>query len=345
MSKQAPSQLVSEVPLEVQFLQMLSGYWVSQSLYVAARLGIADLLANGSRAVEDLAQASNSHTENLYRLLRALAGVGVFVEEENRKFGLTPLAQFLQTGVNTQRAMAIHIGETPSWNAWGDLLHTIQTGETAFAHVNGQEVFPYYAEHPESQEPFNQAMTNYSEVVKAAVLQAYDFSGFKKIVDVGGGHGSMLTAILEKHTEMQGVVFDLPPVVEGAKKRIEEAHLTNRCEAIGGDFFEAVPAGGDVYTLKTIIHDWDEQRAIKILKNLHRAMKDDGKLLLIETVIPEGNEPSFSKLCDIHMMVMTGGRERSESEYAKLFAKAGFKLTRVVSGEFLISIIEAEKVK
>lgn len=345
MSKQAPSQMHQEAPLEVQFLQMMSGYWVSQSLYVAAQLGIADLLANGSQSVEALAKATNAHPENLYRLLRALASVGVFAEEAGEKFHLTPLATFLQTGDNTQRAMAIHIGEQPSWKAWGALLHTVQTGETAFPHANGIEVFPYYAEHPESAEPFNQAMTNYSEVVSQMLRKVYDFSPFQKIIDVGGGHGSLLTSILKDNQQAQGIVFDLPPTAEKAGERIEQENLSARCEAIGGDFFEAVPAGGDAYILKTIIHDWDEERAIKILENVHRAMKDDGKLLLIETVIPANNEPSFAKLCDLHMMIMTGGRERTESEYAGLFEKAGFKLNRIVPTEMLVSVIEGEKAK
>jgi SAM-dependent methyltransferase len=345
MSKQAPSQIIQEIPPEVQFLQMMSGYWVSQSLYVAAQLGIADLLANGSQSVEALAKATNTHTENLYRLLRALAGVGVFAEVDERRFRLTPLAAFLQTGDNTQRAMAIHIGEQPSWHAWGDLLHTVQTGETAFSHVHGMEVFDYYARHPESAEPFNQAMTNYSEVVSQIVRQVYDFSPFQKIIDVGGGHGSLLISILKDNPQAQGVVFDLPATAKKAGERIVEDRLSTRCEAVGGDFFETVPADGDAYILKTIIHDWDEDRAVKILKNVHRAMKDDGKLLLIETVISEDNEQPFAKLCDLHMMIMTGGQERTESEYARLFEKAGFKLNRIVPTDLLVSVIEGEKVK
>jgi SAM-dependent methyltransferase len=344
MSKQAPSQINQDIPAEVQFLQMMSGYWVSQSLYVAARLGIADLLAKGSRPVEELAKSTNSHTENLYRLLRALAGVGVFAEEEGRRFGLTPLANFLQSGDHTQRAMAIHIGEAPSWRAWGDLLHSVRTGETAFPQANGQEVFPYYAEHPESAEPFHQAMTNYSEAVSQSVRQVYDFSPYQKIVDVGGGHGSLLTSILKEHGAAQGILFDLPPTAEKAGERIAQENLSGRCEAVGGDFFESIPAGGDLYILKTVIHDWDEDRAIQILKNVHRAMKEDGKLLLIETVISEDNRQPFAKLCDLHMMIMTGGQERTESQYAKLFEQTGFKLRRVVTTDLLVSVIEGEKI-
>ena len=345
MSKQAPSTSAPEAPPEVLFTQMLSGYWVSQSLYVAARLGIADLVAGGPRTVEELAAATQTHADTLHRLLRALAGVGVFAEDADGRFALTPLAAYLQTGGNTLRAMAIHMGERASWQAWGELLHTVKTGETAFVHANGQEVFPYYAAHPESAAPFNEAMTNYSALVSEAVVKAYDFSPFRKLVDIGGGHGSLLAAILKANPDVEGVVFDLPPTAEGARERLRAEGLAARCEAVGGDFFASVPAGGDAYVLKTIIHDWDEERALQLLRNIHRAMPDDGKLLLIETVIPPGNEPSFSKLCDLHMAVMTGGRERTEEEYAELFEKAGFKLTRVVQTDGFMGVVEGEKIR
>ena len=345
MSKQAPSQSVPETPPEVLFTQMLSGYWVSQSLYVAAQLGIADLVAGGPRTVEELAAATETHADTLHRLLRALAGVGVFAEDADGRFSITPLAAYLQTGSNTMRAMAIHMGERPSWQAWGEFLHTVKTGETAFVHATGQEVFPYYASHPESAAPFNEAMTNYSALVSEAVIRAYDFSSFRKLVDVGGGHGSLLTAILKVNPNAEGVVFDLPQTAEGARERLRAEGLAARCEAMGGDFFASVPAGGDAYILKTIIHDWDEERALQILRNIHRAMPDDGKLLLIETVIPPGNEPSFSKLCDLHMAVMTGGRERTEKEYGELFARAGFKLTRVVQTDGFMGVVEGVKIR
>lgn len=334
-------------------MQMLSGYWVSQSLYVAAQLGIADHLADGARTVDELARLTNTHADTLHRLLRALAGVGVFatddaangIKDGDVRFRLTPLATYLQTGDQTMRAMTIHMGEQPSWRAWGNLLHTVQTGETAFVHANGQEVFPYYAAHPASNEPFNQAMTNFSALVGDAVLKAYDFSPFQKIVDIGGGHGSLLAAILKSNPQARGVVFDLEATTAKARENLQAQGLASHCEAVGGDFFAAVPAGGDAYTLKFIIHDWDEERALTILRNVHRAMRDDGKLLLIETLVPESNEPSFAKLFDLHMAVMTGGRERTERQYAELFAKAGFRLTRIVPTEGLMSVIEGEKAR
>ena len=332
-----------DVPPQIALLQMATGFWVTQSIYVAARLGIADLLKDGPKTSDELAQATNTNAPMLYRVLRALAGLGIFAEVENKRFGLTPLAEALQSGPNSLRAMTIHLAENPSWKAWGNLLESVKTGETAFKLANGAEVFPYYAEHPESFEPFNEAMTNFSEAVIKAVVPAYDFSSIRKLVDVGGGHGSLLALILKANPETRGVLFDLPTVIEGAKERLAAEGVSERAEVTGGDFFDSVPAGGDAYLMKLIIHDWDEERAVKILKNCHSVMKDGGRLLLVETVVPEGNEPSFAKMMDLQMLVMTGGRERTESQYRDLFAAGGFRLTRVIPTESPMSIIEGRK--
>jgi hypothetical protein len=343
MSVQAASPQINEAPIEETFLQMFSSYWVSQAIYVAAKLGIADLLAERRMSNEELAAATGTHTAALYRLLRALASIGIFVEGDDAKFALTPLSTPLQKGKGSMRSMVIHMGEKPSWQAWGELLHSVTTGETAFIKANGAEVFPYYAEHAESKEPFDQAMTEFSDSVSEAVTKAYDFSQFKKIVDVGGGHGGLLTSILKANANAAGVVFDLPSTVEGAEARIAAEGLSQRCEVVGGDFFKTVHAGGDAYLMKLIIHDWDEARAVAILKNIHRAMPAGGKLFLVETLVPETNEPAFAKLFDLHMMVMTGGRERTLSEYAELFAAAGFKFNKVTATDSLLSIIEADR--
>jgi hypothetical protein len=344
MSIQATSTQLSEAPIEESFLQMFSGYWVSQAIYVATRLGIADLLAERSMTTEELASATGTHPASLYRLLRALAGIGIFSEGGEATFALTPMAKPMQTGNGSMRSMILHLGEKPSWHAWGELLHSVTTGETAFIRANGSEVFPFYAEHPESKEPFDQAMTEFSESVSEAVTRVYDFSRFRKIVDIGGGHAGMLSSILKANPGAAGVVFDLPATVEGAKARVAREGLSERCEVIGGDFFHSVPEGGDAYLLKLIIHDWDEERALAILRNIHRAMPEGGKLLLMETLVEEESGPSFSKLFDLHMMVMTGGRERTATEYAALFAAAGFKFNRVTATESLLSIIEADRV-
>jgi SAM-dependent methyltransferase len=337
------NQNEQQPPPQIALLQMMTGYWVSQSIYVAARLGIADLLRDGAKTSDELAQATGAHGPTLYRVLRALAGLGIFAEDGNGRFSLTPLAEPLCTGPNSLRAMAIHMIEEASWAAWGKLFESVRTGEAGFKLAHGSEVFPYYASHPESMEPFNEAMTNFSEAVIPALVPAYDFSSTHQLVDVAGGHGSLLAAILKANPGLRGVLFDLPSVVEGARQRFKDEGVAERAEIAGGDFLESVPAGGDAYLMKLIIHDWDDERAIRILSNCHRAMKDGGKLLLIESVVPASNEPSFSKGMDLHMLIMTGGRERTESEYRDLFAAGGFTLTRIIPTESPLSIIEGTK--
>jgi cyclopropane fatty-acyl-phospholipid synthase-like methyltransferase len=273
-----------------------------------------------------------------------LASVGVFASDGLGKFSLTPVGQLLQEGPGSLRAMTIHLGERPTWQAWGSLLESVTTGETAFPLAHGKEVFPYYAEHPESSEPFNQAMTEYSAAVVSAVMRAYDFSRHSHIVDIGGGHGFLLSAMLKANPRAKGVLFDIPATAEEAKVEIQAQGLASRCEVVGGNFFESVPEGGDAYVMKSIIHDWDDERAITILKNINKAMRSDGRIFLIETVVPECNRPDFSMLSDVHMMVMTGGCERTTNEYSALFQKSGFALVRVVRTDSAFSVIEGVKI-
>jgi SAM-dependent methyltransferase len=337
MSTQATS-----VPPPVALLQMVTGYWVSQVIYVAAKLGIADLLKDGPKSSDELAQATGTHARSLYRLLRALASVGVFAEAEDGRFGLTPLGECLQTGSpGSVRAITINHGER-LYRAWGDLLHSVRTGEIAFNHIFGMDLWQYAAQNPEAAALVTEAMAEFTTQVSTAVVTAYDFSRFSKIVDVGGGNGTLLLSILQANPQMSGVLFDLPYVVEDARKHIDAAGLTGRCAFVAGDFFEFVSSGGDAYILKNIIHDWDDERALKILQNCHRAMTENGKLLLVEGVIPPGNEPSFGKLVDLNMLVMAGGCERTEDEYRALFAAAGFTLTNLIpiQSPFGFSVIE-----
>lgn len=331
-------------PPEVAFIQMATGYWVSKAIYVAARLGVADLLTGGPRTVEQLAAAAGAHAPTLRRLLRALAGVGVFREEADGRYGLTPMAEFLRADApGSQRGFVLHVGESPSWMAWDGLLESVRTGESAFRAVHGEEVFPYYAAHPESNEPFNAAMTELSNVVSAAVTEAYDFSRFRRIADVGGGRGALMAAILRATPGARGVVCDQPEVAAAALAALEAAGVAGRCEYAGIDFFESVPGGADAHVLKWIIHDWDDERALAILRNCRRALADGGRLLMVEAVVPEGNEPSFSKQMDLQMLVMTGGRERTAAEYRALLARAGFEMTNVIPTKSPVSIVEAVK--
>lgn len=322
-------------------LELLSGSWVSQSIYVAAKLGIADFLKDGPKTSEELADSVGANGQSLYRVMRALSSVGVFAEMEGGRFSLTPLSALLQTGVpGSLRAWAIMLGEEPYRAAWGALLHTVKTGETAFNRVYSTGRFEYLARHPEAAKTFNEAMIGLTTQAAMAAVAAYDFAGARTIIDVGGGHGILLEAVLKANPHLGGVLFETPTVIEGAKKRLEACGLGGRCKAIGGDFFHSVPSGGDVYTLSAVIHDWDDERSITILKNCHRALGGKGKLLLLELVLPPSNERSFATLMDINMMVITGGRERTESEYRALLTAASFKLTRIIPTQSPRSLIE-----
>lgn len=326
---------------QAQMLQMISGFWASRAIYLAAKLCLADHLQDRPLDAAELAEATATHAPSLYRVLRALASLGLIVEDEDKRFRLTPLGATLQSNVaGSLRAFATsELGEG-HYAAWGNALHSVKTGEIAFDHTFGMPVWDYYAQHPENARVFNESMTELTAVVERAVLESYDFSPFDKIVDVGGGHGHFITSILKKSPQAKGILFDAPQVIEGARKRIETDALRERCEAVAGDFFKSVPAGGDLYTLKFIIHDWNDRQSIAILKQIRRAIKENGKLLLVEQVIQPGNEPQLGKFTDLIMMVMTGGRERTEEEYRALFAASGFKLTKSTQTPSPVSIIE-----
>jgi precorrin-6B methylase 2 len=315
---------------------------MSRALYLAVKLGIADLLKDGPKPSEELARATGMHAPSLYRVLRALASVGVFAEDQQGRFALTPLAATLQTDLpGSLRAFALAELDEDHYAAWGDLPHSVRTGEVAFDHLFGMDVWQYRARHPEEGRVFDEAMTSFSSVVNAAIVASYDFSSINKIVDVGGGDGSLIAAILRANPSMQGVLFDLlPHVIAKAEQRIEKEGLIGRCQVVAGDFFDAVPRGGDAYLLKWVIHDWDDERGVALLRNCRHAMAKDGRLLLAEAVIPLDNSPSFHKFMDLTMLVMTGGRERTETEYRALLAAAGFRLTRIVPTPSEMRVIE-----
>ncbi|MCC5617198.1 acetylserotonin O-methyltransferase [Nostoc sp. CHAB 5836] len=362
MSSLEPS-ISTEVPASDVMLQMISGFWVSRAIHAAAKLGIADYLKEQPKTLEELAAITDTHVPSLYRLLRALASVGIFAEDDDHRFFLTPLAATLQTDVpGSLRFFAISELGQVHYLGWDNLLHSIKTGEIAFDHIAGMSVWDYYLKNSEAGNLFNWAMTNLTASVLEAIICSYDFSAFNTIVDVGGGQGSLVTSILKAYPTVKGIIFDIPTVIEEAKSRLQAqgfadpsgsqwpaegnppAALSHRCTVVSGNFFESVTAGGDAYLLKHIIHDWDEEKAIAILKNCHQAMSKHGTLLLFETVIPRGNVSSFSKLLDLNMLVMTGGRERTEEEYQVLLQKAGFQLTQVIPTSSPISVIEALKI-
>ena len=322
-------------------LGLVNGYQVSQAIHVAATLGIADLLKNGPRSSDDLAAATGTHAGSLYRLLRALASVGVFREDADRRFALTPLGDGLRSDApEPVGPWAVFIGQPEHQRAWGHLLHSIQTGENAFQHVHGVNVWEYRARSPEAGAIFDRAMTGLSRSVTDAVLNAYDFAQFACVVDVGGGQGALLAAILTKHPSMRGVLFDQPQVVAGAEQVLQAAGVSDRCQVGGGDFFEAVPGGGDAYVLKSILHDWEDEQATAILRTCRHAIGPNGKLLVIEREISPPNEGPRAKFVDLLMLVSAGGRERTREEWAALFTAGGFRFVGVTRTKISWSVIE-----
>ena len=329
------------MPPEAFLTQLAFGAMMTQALYVAARLGVADLLVAKPQTVSELAAATKTHERSLSRLLRSLASVGIFEEIEPKVFANTPYSESLRSDApNSMRNGAIFMGEEWHWRVWGNMLYSVQTGKPAWGHVHGAEVFDYLAENPGQAEIFNNAMTDMSVATAPAIVEAYDFSGIKTLTDIAGGHGYMLAQILRANPTMKGILFDVPPVIAGAGALLEKEGVSERVEKVSGDFFAAVPEKSDAYLMKHIIHDWDDERATKILQNINQAMSEDGKVLIVEVVVPEGNEPHYSKLLDLEMLVSPGGVERTAREYSELLAAAGLRLTRIVPTKSPFSIVE-----
>jgi hypothetical protein len=335
--------LPQQLPPEAFLTQLAFGALLTQALYVAAKLGIADLLAKKPLSVAELASSTNTHEGALYRVLRSLAGVGVFAEPEPKIFSLTPYAEALRSDAPaSMRNGVIFMGEEWHWKVWGKMLHSVATGKPAWGAAHGAEVFDYFPQNPEHAEIFNRAMTDMSVGTAPVVVEAYDFSGFKTIADIAGGHGYLLAQILKSSPDLNGILFDMPQVIAGAPALLEKEGVAARVKTVAGDFFESVPAA-DAYIMKHIIHDWDDERSIKILKSIGRAMTDNGKVLIVETVVPEGDQPHYSKLLDLEMLTSPGGAERTADEYRRLLAAAGFELTRIIPTKSPFSIIEAVK--
>jgi len=341
MTKPRPSP-AKKTSGSMTLLNLTAGKWVSQAIGVVAELGIADLLKDGPRTTAAIARTANASEDGIYRLLRALASVGLFAETGSRRFRLTPLGGRLRT--DSPQALggyARFVAHESTWRPWGELRHSVRTGEPAFDQVYGMPVFEYFAKMPDSAAVFDAAMTSISTLESKAVVAAYDFSGIGTLVDVAGGHGLMLVTILKANRRMRGVLFDLPHVTAGATGLLQSGGVSDRCQVVSGDFFAFVPQGGDAYVMKHIIHDWDDERAIQILRHCHRAMKPGGKLLIVDAVIPPGNGAHWGKLLDLEMLVLTPrGRERTQAEFRELLKRSGFRLKRVVPTETHLSIVE-----
>ena len=321
--------------------QLIMGFRATQLIYVAAKLGLADQLVQGPQTPQQLARTVGANPQALYRLLRALASLGLFAETADGAFAVTPLAQLLQANVaGSLRGLALLYGEEWLWQAYGRMLYSVQTGQPAFDYTHGEPLFDYLHHHPAAAALFNEAMSGYSAQEAAAILAAYDFSGVSMVVDLGGGHGALVTALLQAYPHLSGIVFDQAAVVEGARRRLADAGVGARASCVAGDFFAAVPSGGDVYVLKSVLHDWDDAAALRILRSCRRAMGQQARLLVIERVVPPRNTPAEAKLFDINMLVVAGGQERTEREYDALFQAAGFKLTRIIPTRSPLSLIE-----
>lgn len=330
------------MPAPVQMLQIITNFWTTRAVYVFAKLGIADLLKSGPKSSQELAESTGMHAPSLYRLLRALASAGMLQTQESR-FGLTPLSELLVTDApGSMRWLVVSELGQEHYPAWGNLMHSIKTGESAFDNHFGMDVWKYFQQNPEDAAVFNDSMSGMTAVVNEKITSLYDFSRFNKIVDVGGGHGALITAILKANPQAFGVLFDSEQVISGARPKLDAAGIADRCAAIAGNFFQSVPAGGDVYMMKWIIHDWDDEKATKILKNIRSQIPQTGRVIIVDCVVPEGDDSDFSKFFDLNMMVMTGGKERTAKEFDELLSGAGFRFLRVIPTDLPTSIVEAE---
>lgn len=330
------------MPPEAVMMQMVTGKFITTMLYVVAHLKIADLVAEGPRSAEALAEATGANPRSIYRILRALASVGIFEETDDEVFSNTPLSATLRSGVpGSMREMAIWMGCPFHNTAWADIMPGVNEGDSNFSRRFGVNVFEHLNENPTDLEIFQNAMTGFSGMTAQWVVDTYDFSGASKVVDVGGGNGLLLSRILASNPKLKGVLCDLPQVVAGAPEILKSEGVADRCEMVAESFFEGVPKGGDIYIMKHIIHDWDDARCKIVLDHCRGAMAEGGKVLVVDMVIPPGNDPFFGKLLDIEMLVVTeGGLERREDQFRTLFESAGLKLDRIVPTQGFISLLE-----
>jgi len=328
-------------------LQLATGFMVSAALQAVTKLGIPELLKSGAKSADHLARETNASEDALYRVMRALASSGVFNEGASRTFALTPVGELLCAGVpGTLKEMILWWNDRLHFETYAEMEHALRTGETVIEKVHGDSCFDYLAKHKETSDHFNAAMTDFSGVTVPAVLDAYDFSWLNggTLVDIAGGHGYLLTEVLRKYPQVRGKLFDLEHVLEGAKFRVESPALGGRCQMVSGDFFLSVPEG-DGYILKHIIHDWNDDKALAILTNIHRASSGNARVLVVDAVLAPGNEPHLAKWLDLEMLLLPGGRERTREEFANLFERAGFRLTRVIPTKSPVCVIEAEKME
>ncbi|MGJ5893517.1 methyltransferase [Streptomyces niveiscabiei] len=332
----------SELPLTAQVLQIITAGWLAQAVSATAELGVADTLADGPRALAEIAAATDTHAPSLYRLLRAGADIGLFTEHDDKVFELTPLGDTLRTDSPASlRNFAIWTGLPAERYAWAGLADAVRTGHTAFPEVLGKSVWDYLHDHPEVLGVFDRAMTEASRQIIAPVVAAYDFGRFGTVVDAGGGRGALLAAVLASAPGARGILYDRPEVIASAGQPLRDAGVAERAELVAGDFFESVPGGADAVIFSNILHDWDDEQSRRILVNAREALAEGGHVLLVEAVLPDRPRPTPTvSLMDLDMLVVAGGQQRTAAEFAALLADAGLKLTRIVPGGHC-SVVEA----
>lgn len=331
-------------PASMAVFELTQSIWIVRAIGVAVELELADTISEGPKTISQLAKVTKSNSENLYRLLRALASYDIFREGPQKTFTMTPLANGLKAGKGSMKNMIAHQQNPVNWQMIGELSYCVKTGKDVAVKILGTDIFEHLKKHPEKNNLYNQAMTETSELASATVLSAYNFSKCGKLVDIGGGQGYLLSIILHKYPQLKGILCDLPHVVGGAKEIIQTFGLEDRMTITPGDFFDTVPEGGDTYIMKSIIHAFDDEKCISLLKNIHHAMVSKGKLLIIEVVIPEDNSPSFGKVFDLQLLIgAPGGKERTRKEFEHIFSCSGFHLKKIVPTVSHFSIIEAIK--
>ena len=336
------SETTAALPPHAQLIAMGTASWVSALVYVAAKVGIADHLANGPRSAAEAAGSLHMHPPTLHRFMRTLASLGILTEGQDQRFALTPLGEALKTGApGAARSTLMSFCAPTFWRTWEHLRFSLETGKSAFTLTWGKPIFEYFGEHPDEAALFSEAMVGFHGAEPPAVAQAYDFSPFETVVDVGGGTGNMLAEILRHYAGPRGVLFDRPQVVQDAPALLDARGVSDRVTIEAGNFFESVPGGADCYVLSHVIHDWNDGQCAAILGHCRKAIHPDGRLLIVETVLPPGDAPHLGKLMDMVMLVFPGGQERTEAEYAALLERSGFRLDRVVPTASTVSVVEA----
>jgi O-methyltransferase domain/Dimerisation domain len=333
------AKIADEGQFPPTLFQMASSYWISQAIYVAAKLGIADLLKDRPLKCSEIAAIVGTDLRSLFRLMRALSSLGIFTQTSNGYFSLLPLGENLRADVSgSLKAIIITLGEI-HYQACGALLHSVQTGCPAFDHIFGAGLFEHLNQNTDAANSFDEGMASLAGMLAYAVVLAYDLGGVSSIVDVGGGNGRFLETILQTYPEIQGTVFDCASTIERTRRIAGET--TRRCSYVAGDFFASVPHGGDLYFLCGVVHDWDDERAVTILRNCREVIPATGRLLLLETVVPENDSMHFSKILDLNMLAMSSGRERTRTEFFILLTAAGFRMSRIISTMAPQSLVDA----